>query len=157
MTTLSGGQDRAKASEHAIFLLRELHAPGIKIAAILPHVADRLAGNVSLVVPAVPAESGTLPIELLLAPSAEPVDWKIELRLPSGDGVHDFFEGDIRLDGLSAPTTHVVLIGRFRIPAEYLQRYVDENALRDMAEDNLIRIFEQVLLAVESTILSAER
>ena len=152
MTTLYGDHDRAKASEHAIFIWRELHAPALKIADVLPRVADRLAGKLGLTLPAPSTTSATLPVELIVEPCRDAAAWRIELRLSSRGALWDFFGGDIRLERLSPTTTQVVLVGRFMLPREELRNHVDENEMHDIAEDNLIRILETILLEIESAL-----
>ena len=154
MAKLTEGGDRAKASEHAIFLRRELHVPAWKVIDVLPRVADRLTGRVSLIVPGDSGTSATLPVELAILPCRGTLDWQMELSFSSHDGAWDFFEGDIRFGDLVDRTTEIVLVGRFAWRDELLGR-ADQNVMRDIAEDNLIRIFEQLLLEIESTIASA--
>ena len=48
-------------------------------------------------------------------------------------------------------TTDIVLIGRFAWHEDVLG-HADQNVMRDIAEDNLIRIFEQLLLEIELAI-----
>lgn len=149
MTTTNRPRDRSKASEHAIFLWREVHVPLAAFSAALPEAVKSLKGKLALLVPA-PAGPRNWPVTLLVAPTGDSDDWSVELRLSSRhDNVH-FFEGDMRLDHLPH-ATRVLLVGRFTFPAQEL-RLTDERALHDLAEDNLVRIFESLLLEVESSV-----
>jgi hypothetical protein len=157
MPTLFGDHDRGRASNHAIFIWRDLHVPARKIVAVLPRISDRLAGKLSLMVPTPATTTASLPIELLIAPCHEASEWRIELRLSSRGTIWDFFDGEVRLERRSATTTHLVLVGRFTLPREELREHVDETALHDIAEDNLIRIFETILLEIESAVAAGAK
>lgn len=145
MRTQHGKSDRAKASEQAIFLLRELHVPAPKIVSALAHVAKRLNGKVSLVLP---SRSTTLPVKLTIEREAS--DWRIEVLTDGHRPARSFFEGVIRLERDDPNVTGVSLVGRFIFSRADMQRHVDASAMNDFAESNLIEIFEKLLLEVES-------
>jgi hypothetical protein len=144
-----GARDRSRASEHAIVLQRKLHVPARKAARLLPLLQKRLAGKVSLMVSGSAEEETSLPVEVVLRPSADSSDWRIELRCSSPLDVWDFFEGDVRLDDEPPHASRALLIGRFA----FLRGRADNReagALRDIAERNVTRIFERILQEVES-------
>lgn len=138
---------REKASEHAVVISRRLNAPAGDIVRLLPIVAGRLAGTLSLNVP----NGVTLPLELILMSSPEELQWQIELRMASG--ATDFFEGNLRLEYLSSNETRVLLLGRFAIPRDVLEEHLSESALHEVAEEHLIRIFERMVLELESCVV----
>jgi len=131
MTLLYGNRDRAKASEHAIFLLRELHVPAPIVAAALPRAAKRFTG-------------------LDVAHGAS--DWRFTLQTLSDDGPHDFFEGIIRFERASSDLTHVILVGRFAHTLYSPDSPEALNADYKLAEDDLIRIFDELLREVEASV-----
>lgn len=150
MKTLTGRRDRSKASEHAIVIWRDLDAPLGTVLKLLPRLAKHPAEHLTLIVPGAGTEPSTRPVELVLTPSSQASDWQIELRLPHAAGSGDFFEGDLRLEGVPPHATRITLLGRFAFGRNQVPPGLNEGALRDIAEDNVIRIFEQLLLEIES-------
>ena len=148
MTTLySSVRDRSRASEHAVVLWRDLYVPARDAAKLLPGLGKRLQGKLSLIVP---GSATTLPIALMLTSAPQASDWRIELRFSSPAGVRHFFEGHLRLENVSPRAARVMLLGRFAFPRDEVPEHVDEATLRDIAEDNVICIFERLLLEIES-------
>ena len=151
MTTRYDGRDRAKASEHSILMWHELHVTSGQIPGVLPRVAERLAGKLSLTVP-VAGGWRTLPLDLVLAPSGEPSDWWIELQLSLQDGIADFFEGDICFEKHVPQGVQSMLRGRFAFPQTDPANQLDADAMHEVAEDNVTRIFEQISIEIESVL-----
>ena len=141
--------DRSRASEHAIFAWRELTIPAERVATHVQRAAENVAGRLSLIAPAPLGRSTAMPIELGLHPSHERANWRIELRVLTDGERFSFFDGEIRIHGLPHQRSQVLLLGRFSIPHE-LYAHVAENVMHDIAEDNVIRAFETLLLEVES-------
>jgi hypothetical protein len=149
-----GARDRTRASEYAIVLQRMLHVPARNAARALPLLQKRLAGKVSLMVFDSPKAENSLPVEVVLTPSADASDWRIELRCSSPLEVWDFFEGDVRLHNEPPHASRVTLIGRFAFSRKRAAN-IEADALRDIAERNVTRIFERILQEVESGEISS--
>lgn len=145
------------AREHAIVLSRDLRVPAGKAATLLPCAAKHLADELSLIVRGAGMAALTRPIELLLKPSAQTSDWQIELRLSPHAGGADFFEGALRLENLPPRSTRGMLLGRLAFPRDTVLDQLNEAALRDLAEDNVIRAFERLLLDIESAPAATSR
>lgn len=141
--------DRAKASEHAIYLSQDLSVAASSIVSVLPLVAHRLADQLSLIVPSI----ATLPMKVVMRPSREESYWWIELKITQGATVSDFFDGTVRLECLSPRSTNVTLLGRFAFP-DWASKELGETALGDIAEDDLRRIFGRILVEIGPAIRS---
>ena len=141
--------DRSKASEHAIFIWRQLNLTPERIMRVLPDAGERLAGKLELVAPAPLGRSTTMPIELRLRPSHQGAEWWIELRISVDGERYPFFEGELRLHAPSHRRSEVLLLGRFTFPRE-LYAHVEESVMHNVAEDNLVRAFERLVLEIEA-------
>jgi len=146
-----GSHDRAKASEHAIVLSRELSAPVRDVVRVLSLIDGRLTEKLSVSIPSA-ASTVILPVEVAITPLPQEWRWLLKLRLPSKDAIVEFFEGEIRLPDLPAASTELMLVGRFTVPLELSREHFGEGDVRRIAEDNLSRIFESLLLEIDAAI-----
>jgi len=119
MTVRHGPHDRAKASEHAVFLHRTVHQPAEALG-------DLLAARA--------AAFGMHPVEHL--------DWTIEIPLEPGPEPWAFFEGSVRVDPVTADTAQMNLTGRFCPTPSH-----SEGGLSDAqrVEDNLSAVLDRLL------------
>lgn len=148
---LFGDNDRARASEHAIFLRRTVSVPTHEVAHALPLAARRLKGKLDVRLPG----AQVLPLAVVIAPSREAQHRLLELRLRSQDDLLvEFFEGEVRLND-AGTSTDVELVGRFNVPSGLRADGCDNATLRDVAEENLVRIFDALVLEIEQAL--AER
>jgi hypothetical protein len=143
MAIYKGNHDRSKASEHAIVISRVLIVPVSRAGRSVPLAAKALAAKVALVLPAPSRGQTTSPLKLILKPTRQSGDWQIELRLPQ-PRTCDFFEGDVRLEHADSHSTRVTLLGRFSFESRLLPAY-GQSALRALAEENVGRIFDQLI------------
>jgi hypothetical protein len=151
MSTLVGRHDRAKASEHVIILSHKLSAPVREVECALPLIAGTLTEKLSVTIPSA-GSTVRLPVDVAITPLPQEWRWMLELRLPSKDATHEFFEGEIRLTDLLAASTELMLVGRFTVPDELSREHFGEDDVRHVAEDNLTRIFESLLLEIDAAI-----
>jgi hypothetical protein len=142
---MSGTRDRSKASQHAIFLLREIRAPAPAIAAALPRAAGRLDAHIANT-----AASYALPVALDVSLSAS--DWRIAIDAFVDDTPQRYFEGIIRLERISPDVTGAALVGRFIFPHAALYPGVGGQAAHELAESDLTRIFEALLRGLDATV-----
>lgn len=145
MTTIQVTRDRSKASEHAIFLLREIRAPAPAVAAALPRIARNLNEHLAHA-----SASHPLPVMLDVALSA--ADWRIAIDAYADDVPHRYFEGIVRLERSSTDVTQVVLLGRFIFPQASLYAGVGRNEAYDLAEEDLIQVFDALLREIQTAI-----
>lgn len=143
---LVGNHDRARAAEHGVFLSHTLGVPAHAAAHALRPAVSRLDGKLEVRFPA-----QTLPISLVITPMHDERRQLLELRLAAKDGSVEFFEGEVRFEGDGA-LTHVQLVGRFNVPPTLHQDLREDAPLRDLAEDNLVHIFEALLFELERTL-----
>jgi len=133
MSILYGNHDRAKASEHALFLVRELLAPAPQVAAALTGAAKRRT-------------------DLSVTHSAS--DWLIVIRDPAAEC--DVFEGVIRFERETPDVTQATLLGRFIAP-----RAVGDDTARtrayDEAENAVVAAFESLLAEIAAAIADEAR
>ena len=146
-----GNHDRAKASEHGVVLRRRLSAPVGDVVRVLPLIAGRLTEKLFLSIPSA-GSTVTLPIDVVMAPLAQEWRWLLKVRSPSKDAGAEFFDGEIRLPDLPAAATEVMLVGRFTVLDEFRRQHLGEDEVRRIAEDNLMRILESLVLEVDATI-----
>ena len=122
MSILYGNRDRAKASEHALFLVRELPAPAPLAAAALPQAASRRDD---------------------LSVTLSSTDWRITIHDIAARG--DLFEGVIRFERDSPTSTQVVLLGRFFPPAIPVEDDAARRRAYEDTENAVTGIFESLL------------
>ncbi len=143
MTVSIAKHDRARASEHAIVLLRTVPFSAEDIARRLPLTLDALGTKLALR----PSAGSATPMPLEIAFKCLPAEsrWLVRLRCPSTGATTDFFDGEIRLDNISRTETELTLIGRFALPDELVRAEPGEDTARHIAEENVAALFDTVL------------
>lgn len=143
MSSLYGGGDRAKASAHAIFLVRELPQSCGAIEQVLTSVADGLKGKLRF---QLPPDLGVeaVPLELVVSPRTNLVTHRaLELRVLTKTGFAQFFEGDLRLEDVAERSTQIEIVGRFTLPP-FAHDLTGERATH-FAEETVLHAFEVLL------------
>lgn len=146
--------DRARASEHAIVIERKMSALARDVMRVLPRIGGQLTEKISLIFPSA-GSTLTSPLEVAMLPSPQEMCRLLVLRAPHATA--DFFEGEIRLRDLPAAKTGVMLVGRFTIPHDLNREHLHEGDVRRIAEDNVIRIFDSLLLEIQAALAGMRR
>lgn len=144
MTPFLVSRDRATASEHALLLIRRVPSAIADVAATLPSAFHSLAEHERLLFPST-ASVAPVPVDAACKCLPDHSRCLLRLRYGSKGKLSDFFEGEIRLDGISEDETELTLIGRFIVPGELRTERFGENEFRQVAEENVLKLFESAL------------